>query len=108
MPNFKAFVRSGHWPTLLAALSHFDFIFAVWVLNGAMAEMSPVIPTMLDTLDGFNRARRRWVRVRPRRRRQPLVWRSSPDMHRFGAVRPVGCLDFGHDIALHLEAHGAK
>lgn len=31
------FWKSGHWPTLLASLLYFDFCFAVWVLNGAMA-----------------------------------------------------------------------
>jgi NNP family nitrate/nitrite transporter-like MFS transporter len=36
MSNFKTFVRSGHWPTLLAAFLYFDFCFAIWVLNGAM------------------------------------------------------------------------
>ncbi|MBI4376943.1 MAG: NarK/NasA family nitrate transporter [Elusimicrobia bacterium] len=33
----KGFWSSGHWPTLLTALLYFDFCFAVWVLNGAMA-----------------------------------------------------------------------
>lgn len=33
----KAFIRSGHLPTLLASFLYFDFTFAVWVLNGAMA-----------------------------------------------------------------------
>jgi len=36
MANFRSFLRSGHWPTLLAAFLYFDFTFAVWVLNGAM------------------------------------------------------------------------
>lgn len=36
MANFKAFMKSGHPPTLLAAFLYFDFSFAVWVLNGAM------------------------------------------------------------------------
>ncbi len=36
MSNFKTFVRSGHWPTLLASFLYFDFCFAIWVLNGAM------------------------------------------------------------------------
>ncbi len=35
--DFKTFVRSGHWPTLLASFLYFDFTFAIWVLNGAMA-----------------------------------------------------------------------
>lgn len=37
MSAFKTFVRSGHWPTLFASFLYFDFCFAVWVLNGAMA-----------------------------------------------------------------------
>ena len=35
--DFKSFLRSGHWPTLLASFLYFDFTFAIWVLNGAMA-----------------------------------------------------------------------
>ena len=37
MAGFRHFIRSGHWPTLLASFLYFDFCFAVWVLNGAMA-----------------------------------------------------------------------
>ena len=37
MSAFKTFVRAGHWPTLFAAFLYFDFCFAIWVLNGAMA-----------------------------------------------------------------------
>jgi NNP family nitrate/nitrite transporter-like MFS transporter len=35
--SFDRFRRAGHWPTLAAAFLYFDFTFAVWVLNGAMA-----------------------------------------------------------------------
>ncbi|MCC6665890.1 MAG: MFS transporter [Polyangiaceae bacterium] len=35
--RIKEFLKSGHWPTLLAAFLYFDFCFAIWVLNGAMA-----------------------------------------------------------------------
>ncbi len=35
--SIKTFANSGHWPTLLAAFLYFDFTFAIWVLNGAMA-----------------------------------------------------------------------
>jgi NNP family nitrate/nitrite transporter-like MFS transporter len=35
--DYKPFLRSGHWPTLLAAFLYFDFSFAIWVMNGAMA-----------------------------------------------------------------------
>lgn len=37
MANFKDFLKSGHPPTLFSAFLYFDFSFAVWVLNGAMA-----------------------------------------------------------------------
>lgn len=37
MASFKTFLKSGHPPTLLAAFLYFDFCFAIWVLNGAMA-----------------------------------------------------------------------
>lgn len=37
MSGFRAFLKSGHAPTLFAAFFYFDFCFAVWVLNGAMA-----------------------------------------------------------------------
>jgi len=37
MSNFKSFWQSGHGPTLLASFLYFDFTFAIWVLNGAMA-----------------------------------------------------------------------
>ena len=37
MSGFKTFLRSGHWPTLAASFLYFDFCFAIWVLNGAMA-----------------------------------------------------------------------
>lgn len=35
--NFKEFWKSGHPGTLLTSLLYFDFCFAIWVLNGAMA-----------------------------------------------------------------------
>ncbi len=39
MPTLRIrdFLKAGHLPTLLTALLYFDFCFAVWVLNGAMA-----------------------------------------------------------------------
>lgn len=37
MSRFKTFLNTGHWPTLFASFLYFDFCFAVWVLNGAMA-----------------------------------------------------------------------
>jgi len=32
-----SFWKAGHWGTLLSSLLYFDFCFAIWVLNGAMA-----------------------------------------------------------------------
>lgn len=37
MANFRTFLKAGHPPTLFSAFLYFDFCFAVWVLNGAMA-----------------------------------------------------------------------
>lgn len=37
MSSFKEFLKSGHPPTLFSAFLYFDFCFAIWVLNGAMA-----------------------------------------------------------------------
>jgi NNP family nitrate/nitrite transporter-like MFS transporter len=37
MGHLKAFLKSGHPPTLFASFLYFDFCFAIWVLNGAMA-----------------------------------------------------------------------
>src|SRR4051794_29531013 len=37
MSSLKTMMRSGHWPTLAASFLYFDFTFAIWVLNGAMA-----------------------------------------------------------------------
>lgn len=37
MANFRTFLKSGHAPTLFSAFLYFDFCFAIWVLNGAMA-----------------------------------------------------------------------
>ncbi len=37
MSAVKDFMKAGHWPTLLLAFLYFDFCFAIWVMNGAMA-----------------------------------------------------------------------
>lgn len=37
MGSFKTFLKAGHAPTLFSAFLYFDFCFAIWVLNGAMA-----------------------------------------------------------------------
>ncbi|HET9146902.1 MAG TPA: MFS transporter, partial [Acetobacteraceae bacterium] len=34
--NFQGFLKSGHWPTLLAAFLYFDASFMVWVLLGPL------------------------------------------------------------------------
>jgi NNP family nitrate/nitrite transporter-like MFS transporter len=36
MASFKAFLKSGHPPTLFASFLYFDFCFAIWVLDGAL------------------------------------------------------------------------
>jgi NNP family nitrate/nitrite transporter-like MFS transporter len=36
-PSLRGFLRAGHLGTLLTALLYFDFCFAIWVLNAAMA-----------------------------------------------------------------------
>ncbi len=53
MSSFKTFVRSGHWPTLLASFLYFDFCFAVWVLNGAMAPFISESFGLSPTQKGF-------------------------------------------------------
>ena len=45
MASAKEFLNSGHPPTLFAAFLYFDFCFAIWVLNGAMA------PFISETFD---------------------------------------------------------
>lgn len=37
MSRLKEFLKSGHTGTLLTSFLYFDFCFAIWVLNGAMA-----------------------------------------------------------------------
>lgn len=37
MNHFRAFLRAGHTPTLVAAFLYFAFSCCIWVLNGAMA-----------------------------------------------------------------------
>lgn len=37
LERFSEFRKAGHLPTLLTALLYFDFTFAIWVLNGALA-----------------------------------------------------------------------
>lgn len=37
MAGIKTFLKSGHPPTLFCSFLYFDFCFAIWVLNGAMA-----------------------------------------------------------------------
>ena len=37
MAGFRAFLKSGHTPTLFAAFFYLAFSFVIWVMNGAMA-----------------------------------------------------------------------
>ena len=37
----NSFLKSGHWPTLLAAFLYFDLSFMVWVVLGHSACKSP-------------------------------------------------------------------
>jgi NNP family nitrate/nitrite transporter-like MFS transporter len=53
MSAFKTFVRSGHWPTLFASFLYFDFCFAVWVLNGAMAPFISEAYSLSPAQKGF-------------------------------------------------------
>lgn len=47
------FWKSGHWPTLLVSLLYFDFCFAIWVLNGAMAPFIAGDLGLSDAQKGF-------------------------------------------------------
>ncbi len=53
MSHFKTFTRAGHWPTLFAAFLYFDFCFAIWVLNGAMAPFISESFTLTPAQKGF-------------------------------------------------------
>ena len=35
--KIREFLKAGHSPTLFSSFLYFDFCFAIWVLNGAMA-----------------------------------------------------------------------
>src|SRR6516165_11858462 len=49
--NLSAFMRAGHWPSLLSAFLYFDISFMVWVLLGALA--NSIVPDF-----GLNEAER--------------------------------------------------
>ncbi|MBH9576149.1 MFS transporter [Inhella proteolytica] len=49
----KDFLRAGHWPTLLASFLYFDFCFAIWVLNGAMAPFISETYALTPAQKGF-------------------------------------------------------
>ncbi len=53
MSDYKAFLRSGHAPTLLASFLYFDFTFAIWVLNGAMAPFISETFSLTPAQKGF-------------------------------------------------------
>ncbi len=53
MADYKTFLKSGHWPTLLASFLYFDFTFAIWVLNGAMAPFISETFSLTPAQKGF-------------------------------------------------------
>lgn len=53
MSDYKAFLKSGHAPTLLASFLYFDFTFAIWVLNGAMAPFISETFSLTPAQKGF-------------------------------------------------------
>ena len=53
MGSFRTFLKSGHAPTLFASFLYFDFCFAIWVLNGAMAPFISEEFHLTDAQKGF-------------------------------------------------------
>jgi MFS transporter, NNP family, nitrate/nitrite transporter len=53
MSGFRTFLKSGHAPTLFASFLYFDFCFAVWVLNGAMAPFISETYNLTPAQKGF-------------------------------------------------------
>jgi NNP family nitrate/nitrite transporter-like MFS transporter len=51
--QFREFLKSGHPGTLFTSLLYFDFCFAVWVLNGAMAPFISQEFGLSDVEKGF-------------------------------------------------------
>lgn len=51
--KLRHFLHSGHLGTLLTALLYFDFCFAIWVLNGAMAPFISESFGLSDVQKGF-------------------------------------------------------
>jgi NNP family nitrate/nitrite transporter-like MFS transporter len=51
--RYRAFRSAGHLPTLLTSLLYFDFCFAIWVLNGAMAPFISAEFGLTPTQKGF-------------------------------------------------------
>ncbi len=51
--KIRDFMKSGHLGTLLTALLYFDFCFAIWVLNGAMAPFIAQSFGLTDSQKGF-------------------------------------------------------
>jgi NNP family nitrate/nitrite transporter-like MFS transporter len=56
--HLRAFLRSGHWPSLLSAFLYFDISFMVWVLLGALA--TAIVPDF-----GLDPAQRGWMLAVP-------------------------------------------
>jgi NNP family nitrate/nitrite transporter-like MFS transporter len=53
MGSFRTFLKAGHAPTLFASFLYFDFCFAIWVLNGAMAPFISEEFHLTDAQKGF-------------------------------------------------------
>ena len=53
MSGFRTLLKSGHVPTLFASFLYFDFCFAVWVLNGAMAPFISETNNLTAAQKGF-------------------------------------------------------
>jgi MFS transporter, NNP family, nitrate/nitrite transporter len=101
----RDFMRAGHLPTLLTALLYFDFCFAVWVLNGAMAPfisqeygLDPAqkgfmvsVPVMAGALMRF-----------PLGILSQYIGRKRAAMLEMGVI--TGCLAFGY---LFVHSYGA-
>ncbi len=53
MASLRTIMKSGHPPTLVAAFLYFDFCFAIWVLNGAMAPFLTKAFSLSDSQKGL-------------------------------------------------------
>lgn len=51
--NYKAFLKAGHWPTLLASFLYFDVSFMVWVILGPLGPFLGESLKLSATQKGF-------------------------------------------------------